>query len=239
MNSDQRISIENYLASLSMSSGLRFCPTEKELVCQFLVRKLRGSSGSSDHNDPIVEADLYAVEPWILWEAYSSQQDDIADVDDEGEVLYFYTIPKRKKLSNGERKSSRFDRGVADGKGGTWHQEAVSKIPVQHHLTGKKNRQGTMKSVMEFEKKRFSYQNPNNPEQDGRWIMHEYSRSGQGRSIDNNWTICRLHQNPKFRAKSSLMVLASSPVSILDYEHHGVGGDDDHDPKRSKVIASC
>ncbi|CAN0864248.1 NAC domain-containing protein 60 [Linum grandiflorum] len=159
-----------YLASLNLSSGLKFCPTEKELIVDLLIPKIRRGD-AVDKEDPIKEVDVYSVEPWDLWNRFSS---DYEMVD-----LHFYTKLKRNS-------SGKIDREVAGGKG-RWEGE-TDKSERLVDLT----KQQVVTRRLKFQIRRFNYRNSENAEEDGRWIMIEYREKGPAAS---DLVIFRLRRN--------------------------------------------
>ncbi|CAN1190899.1 NAC domain-containing protein 68 [Linum perenne] len=216
--------VEAFIASLNLTSGIRFRPTDEELIGQFLFRRIR--DGRDEEDDRIKEVDIYAREPWLIWEEYSEEN--------SKEDLYFYTELKRagKKSSS----SKKISRRIAGGKA-TWHGENASlQIIMNHHYT---NPEGvTSSSIVNFEKRTFTYSNRGNPE-DGRWIMYEY------RCVDRNMVsdlvISRIKNNSDRvdarRNRDNYMVSSSSsPLSVLlPCSVSSSSDDDDREPKRQKI----
>ncbi|CAN0870945.1 hypothetical protein LINGRAHAP2_LOCUS9698 [Linum grandiflorum] len=107
-----------YLASLNLTSGIKFCPTIKELIVDFLIPKLR-QDVDDDDEDRIKEVDAYSVDPWDLWNRFSA---------DDAVGVHLYAKLKRKSANMIERK-------VGRGKG-TWHGESkAEEFPVEYILT--------------------------------------------------------------------------------------------------------
>ncbi|XP_038684101.1 transcription factor JUNGBRUNNEN 1-like [Tripterygium wilfordii] len=127
-------------------------PSDEELISHCLYNKL--------HNRPIIpgnytvkEFDLYSEEPWDIWNKNGGLE--LETKNNKG-FLYFFT-----KLNRKTPKSKRFDRRVAGSNGGGWEAEDSPKQITANNCIGFK--------------KRFRYENLNNSEQHGRWIMFEFN----------------------------------------------------------------
>ncbi|CAN1160908.1 NAC domain-containing protein 68 [Linum perenne] len=154
-----------------MPPGMKFCPTDQELIVNYLYRKIRGGL-TSFQTEIVKDCDLYGEEePWEIWDNYKA--DTVVDMEQN---LYFFTRLKTKNTS-GKRILRRV--GKSDG---TWHgEDAGSKIKCSVVVGGG----GGEELFLLGYKKRFNYRNPKS-DQHGLWIMHEYSLSG------TEYVICRL-----------------------------------------------
>ncbi|KAF7843015.1 NAC domain-containing protein 67 [Senna tora] len=91
--------------SLVMPVGLKFLPTDAELVGCYLYKKV---TGMALPNGVVFECDLYGKEnPWEIWERY--KQNVVKCV--EGEDLYFFTKLKKKSP-----KAKRIERRIGIGR---------------------------------------------------------------------------------------------------------------------------
>ncbi|CAN0864250.1 NAC domain-containing protein 68 [Linum grandiflorum] len=192
-----------YFASLTanLTNGFRFHPTFKELICEFLMRKIRRGD-AVDEEDQIKEFDGYSAEPWDLWSRFS--EDEMVD-------LYFYTKLKRKPSSG------KIDRGVAGGKG-RWRGETdKEKIRIQCM------QQQVVTRSLDFEIRRFNYRNGENAEEDGRWIMIEYREKGAAAS---DWVIFRMRRNKEEAGHGN----GSSSSSATESGDSTCTDDDEDDP---------
>ncbi|KAH9648689.1 NAC domain-containing protein [Citrus sinensis] len=134
--------------------GLRFYPTEQELLEFYLLHKITENPNLYQAGDdiPVKDCDLYGPhEPNLIWDLYEGDQLMA------GQALYFFT--QLKKVSP---KGSRFNRKIGFG---AWQGEDGAK-PVLAV--------GSDDQILGF-KKRFRYESRKNPEQNGRWIMHEFT----------------------------------------------------------------
>ncbi|KAK0591703.1 hypothetical protein LWI29_006614 [Acer saccharum] len=157
---------------MAITVGYRFRPTDKELVTHYLFKKLFAQTGPfNDHESFLVkEGDLYgSLDPWDIWRIYGG--DNLKD----DRPLYFFTRVK-KVSANG----SRICRRVGSG---TWVGEA----------SGEKILSGN--EVVGF-KKRFHYENQESPDDDGAWIMHEFTINPSLLRHQNDIVLCQMKKNP-------------------------------------------
>ena len=132
--------------------GLRFIPTDEELVAYFLLRWI---SGVSIPETFVSECDLYGEEnPWELWNKHSNRVN--FNPCDGSRDLYFFTKLKRKK-PNAVRVERRVGIGAWQGEDG---KNSIMCSTAPHICIGSKKR-------LRFEKSGTPH--------DGKWIMHEYS----------------------------------------------------------------
>ncbi|KAJ0090694.1 hypothetical protein Patl1_13936 [Pistacia atlantica] len=128
--------------------GLKFCPSDDELIGYYLHNKIFGGFPLSCCSI-IKDCDLYSTqEPWEIWDFYKGQFKDDED-------LYFFTALKKMKSSKSKRK--RFLRKIGSG---SWMGEDAGQEIRTNIGIGLK--------------KRYRYENKRS-EHDGEWIMHEYS----------------------------------------------------------------
>ncbi|XP_062005547.1 NAC domain-containing protein 2-like [Rosa rugosa] len=127
--------------------GVRFHPTDNELVSYYLHNKATMGDG---FQSPYVSdcPDFYGKwEPWTVWDKYGGN----SHVED-GEPLFFFT--KRKKLNpNG----TRFDRKMGTG---TWSNQYFVKVVEEGKVIGLK--------------RDFRYEGGSSSDQNNAWLMHEY-----------------------------------------------------------------
>ena len=132
--------------------GLRFIPTDEELVAYFLLRKIIGVPTPETF---VFDCDLYGDEnPWQLWNRYSSRIN--LNPYDGSKDLYFFTKLKRKK-PNAVRVERRVGIGAWQGEDA---KNSIMSSTAPHICIGSKKR-------LRFEKSGTHH--------DGKWIMHEYS----------------------------------------------------------------
>ncbi|XP_002313991.2 NAC domain-containing protein 71 [Populus trichocarpa] len=128
---------EHDSSNIEPPPGYRFCPTDVELACFYLYRKVNGLPLPNTVKD----CNLYGDhEPWEIWEAFEGSE--LSNKDD----LFFLT-----QLKNRSAKDSRSKRRVGRN-GGTWKGD--KKI-------------GTFTfDTITWTRKRLSYQNPNSKKND-------------------------------------------------------------------------
>ncbi|XP_021612446.2 NAC domain-containing protein 105-like [Manihot esculenta] len=152
--------------------GLRFCPTDEELVGHYLLRRITGELTAWQYG-VIRECDLYSTEePWELWQRYKLNV---------SEDVFFFT-----KLNKKNTGSSRINRKIGAG-GGTWHGESGSVI----HVSG-----------LTAYKKRFSYRNPSKLDQDRCWNLIEYSMDLEVSNTSDYHVLCQLKMSNRNRFNS-------------------------------------
>ncbi|XP_050214061.1 NAC domain-containing protein 41-like [Mercurialis annua] len=150
--------------------GIRFCPKDDELFCHYLYGKIKGLAFSPLELSLVQHCDLYGDhDPWTIWENFGGESSTFMD------DLFFFTQLKKKSSAK------RFGRTV--GRNGTWSGEGK----------GDEFELGNVKGL----KKRFHYDNSTVAEQDGRWIMHEYSLPEESA----NWVLCLLRKNDAEKKK--------------------------------------
>lgn len=126
--------------------GVRFHPTDEELIGHYLYLKNNPNSVTASTFVP-PEFDLYGeTEPWIIWEAYGGPRLKHQD-------LFFFTRLKKKA-------NTRIIRKI--GSSGTWSQGEPSK-PIFD------------KDTPIGRKTKLRYENKLVPEQHGCWYMEEYT----------------------------------------------------------------
>jgi hypothetical protein len=137
---------EHDSSNIEPPPGYRFCPTDVELACFYLYRKVNGLIPLPN---TVKDCNLYGDhEPWEIWEAFEGSE--LSNEDD----LFFLT-----QLKNRSAKDSRSKRRVGRN-GGTWKGD--KKI-------------GTFTfDTITWTRKRLSYQNPNSKKND-RWLQLDYA----------------------------------------------------------------
>ncbi|XP_050384101.1 NAC domain-containing protein 41-like [Argentina anserina] len=157
------------LGAIHYPKGMRFHPTDLELVDYFLHDKADVEKSGWYSNFIYECSDFYGEkEPWVIWDMYGG-----ASIE-EGEPLHFYT-KRIKQNSNGKR----FARKVGSG---TWSGEYSKEV-----LAGD-TKIGTMRN--------FRYEKGCDPNQNGAWLMHEYE-SECDKYGENEYVICVLRRNPR------------------------------------------
>nr|GMD55348.1 NAC domain-containing protein [Ipomoea batatas] len=134
--------------------GLFFQPFDYD-VLRFLFEFVTGTNNSADEEGLIHEEDMFGEkEPWELIRYGPSEN-----------MVYFLTKLKKKgKLKTGCRVERTVGKKVKGKKPGNWHGQDKGK-PVFDEKG---------KYVMGY-KRCFVYKNRSEPEQDGQWLMKEFS----------------------------------------------------------------
>lgn len=148
-------------------TGFRFLPTDEELVCSYLEKKIQGKPLPCDI---ISECELYGVkEPWEIWSTFGG--DDPDDDRDLNRFLYLFT-----RLRNKSYRGSRIQRRVGSG---SWKGERKADR-VRARRSG----------ICVGLKKRFHYENQKSLHH-RRWLLDEYSLVPV-KEVSASW-----HQNRK------------------------------------------
>ncbi|KAK3220659.1 hypothetical protein Dsin_014629 [Dipteronia sinensis] len=215
--------------------GLRFRPTDKELLGFFLYMKIARMALPPQYDTLIRDGDLYGeLEPWQIWEYYRGEDsNNNKDGQDEAEEedMFFFTQLK-KKSANG----SRISRTVGCG-GGAWQSEDTAK-KVPPPLSS-----SSLEKALGF-KKRFRYENKSNPEHDGDWIMFEYSLDPsllESPDQPNDYVLCRIKKNnvnagKKKRKRSQEDQDHQVQVNDITEEGHQVYEEIDHGDSQSQLL---
>ncbi|EEF28764.1 conserved hypothetical protein [Ricinus communis] len=174
----------------NMAVGLRFCPTEKQLVAYYLHGKNNGRFSSVENQLPVKYCDFYGKEePWEIWEKFDG--DKLSD----HESLYFFTTLKKVTPGRGHNISRRIGSTA-----GTWHGETSGNSSRLHH--------NGVTAYM----KRFNYRNPSRLDQDRCWNMLEYSLEGG----ESRYVICQLKKSRKQSKKRKSQTVDDDFVQVLE-----------------------
>ncbi|PIN02122.1 hypothetical protein CDL12_25369 [Handroanthus impetiginosus] len=155
--------------------GYRFRPTEEELVCHYLKRKI--------DNEPvplaeISEVKLYHHNPQTLAERYPPTEDN----------GWFFFTPRERKYKNGLRPNRAAGTGY-------WKATGKDK-PIEATI-------GTDKgAIVGYKKSLVFYQGTARNGVKTHWIMHEYTlnrprgnrRGSEDMKLDD-WVLCRIYEN--------------------------------------------
>ncbi|XP_050369071.1 NAC domain-containing protein 41-like [Argentina anserina] len=134
-------------SKLGIAVGLRFHPTEQEIVDYYLHNRI--ANGDEFQSDFIHDcADFFGQnEPWVVWDMYGGNE-----CEDEQHSLYFFT--RRKRLSP---TAKRFDRKVGSG---TWSGQHPRDIVADGLVIGIR--------------REFRYEEGCDEKQNNAWLMQEY-----------------------------------------------------------------
>lgn len=133
----------------------------------------------------VKEFDLYGnMNPEQIWEQLKGSASGKKRVD-----VYFFTTLKKKK--------SRISRTIEDG--GTWSNQGSEVVSTRD----------TKQPI--GKKRRFSYHNPGKPQQNGDWVMHQYSLDVEGSVLfppppppsTSTTVLCRLRKKDKNKKTNS------------------------------------
>ncbi|EEF27276.1 conserved hypothetical protein [Ricinus communis] len=174
----------------NMAVGLRFRPTENELVAYYLHGMNNGRFSSVENQLPVKYCDFYGKEePWEIWQKFGG--DKLSDHED----LYFFTALKKVTPGGGHNISRRIGSTA-----GTWHGETSGNSSKLHH--------NGVTAYM----KRFNYRNPSRLDQDRCWNMLEYSLEGG----ESRYVLCQLKRSRKQSRKRKSQTAADDSVEVLE-----------------------
>ncbi|KAJ8769978.1 hypothetical protein K2173_009060 [Erythroxylum novogranatense] len=159
-------------------SGFKFVPEDRELVNDYLLKKVKGESIPFN---PFIECDIYSAGscPWMDVFNRSSQN-----------THYFFTKLKKK---NGRGK--RIERGSGFG---TWRAQTDKTIK---DING--NPIGAKKFLAFIPKKKKPTSSSSSLTVDDKfqYIMHEYRLLDENEHEDRNYVLCRINKRRKRTSK--------------------------------------
>ncbi|KAK9181311.1 hypothetical protein WN944_024448 [Citrus x changshan-huyou] len=174
----QRVAMLKYLNSFP--PGYRFCPTDKELVLDYLKNKVMNKPLPPNK---IMDINLYNHGPQDLSAIYREKM----RIEQEEKTLYFFT-PRDRKYPKGTRPNRAAGRGY-------WKATGVDNI-----IGRKENPIGYRKSLV-------YYQGYPKKSKKTNWIMHEYridhkspARSSTAAPHDmklDDWVLCKVYLKDK------------------------------------------
>ncbi|KAK8717948.1 hypothetical protein V6N13_045198 [Hibiscus sabdariffa] len=183
----------------TLPPGFRFCPSDEELVCHYLYKKITKEDASKD---TLVEIDLHTCEPWQLPGRSLVIYDPIV-------ALRFSYLPKAAKLNANEWYFFSFrDRKYATGfrtnratTSGYWKATGKDRTVVDSRtleIVG-------MRKTLVFYKNRA----PNGIKTG--WIMHEFRLETPHMPPKEDWVLCRVFLKNKGGENNTRL---SSPMML-------------------------
>ncbi|XP_022753237.1 NAC domain-containing protein 72-like [Durio zibethinus] len=161
------------LAQLRLPPGIRFFPTDVELLVQYLCRKVAGHHFSLQL---IGEIDLYQFDPWVLPSKAIF-----------GEKEWYFFSPRERKYPNGSRPNR-----VAGS--GYWKATGTDKV-----ITTEGRKVGIKKALVFYVGKAPKGTKTNWIMHEYRLI--ETSRKNGGSKLDE-WVLCRIYEKNSSAQKS-------------------------------------
>ncbi|KAK8946370.1 NAC domain-containing protein 21/22 [Platanthera zijinensis] len=153
----------------SLPPGFRFFPSDEELVCHYLCRKIVGNHKVSEGT--MVEVDLHTREPWELPEVAKLSENE----------WYFFSFRDRKYATG-----LRTNRAT---KSGYWKATGKDRIiynPKSHRVVG-------MRKTLVF----YQGRAPNGAKTN--WVMHEFRLENPHTPPKEDWVLCRVFHKGKDR----------------------------------------
>ncbi|XP_043687544.1 NAC domain-containing protein JA2L-like [Telopea speciosissima] len=177
-------------SEISIAVGFRFTPTEKELMCEYLAKKVWSCSGNDYiykqfSSTVVIEcSEVYCKHPWLLM---VSTEGATHRMERDGAVYFF--VRMTKKNANGWRPNRRIN-----GDMGFWKSTSSGKPVVDNHG----NVLGMKKSLKEGDDddKKTCSSNKNGSKTS--WIMHEYNLvdpKNPNKKEFQEWTLCRINNS--------------------------------------------
>ncbi|KAA8542719.1 hypothetical protein F0562_023782 [Nyssa sinensis] len=185
--------------------GLRFHPTDQELIQDYLLYKVMGKALVLE--GMVTESDLYGdKEPWEIFDTSSTAAE---------RIQYFFSVLKKKSAVG-----SRFCRTVGKGKG-TWKGQDGGKQILDHqgrHIGCKRSF-----TYVDLNKNRAAAAGHSHDHH--RWIMKEYSLDGINLNLSNgkDYVLCRIKYKNQGQKRPLIITTthqssSSSSSSTLDQE---------------------
>ncbi|XP_043687935.1 protein ATAF2-like [Telopea speciosissima] len=182
-------------SEINIPVGFRFIPIEKELVCDYLAKKVSSCTGNKPQFSSMVvvdSSDVYNKHPWLL---VVSTKGAAHRMNRDGAIYFF--VPMSKKNANGWRPNRRI------GDMGFWKSTSSSK-PV---MDGHGNVLGMKRSLVYYV---FAGDDKNSSSKDGSktsWIMHEYNLvdpKNPNKKEFQEWTLCRISNSGRRNSSSTM-----------------------------------
>nr|XP_027120896.1 NAC domain-containing protein 18-like [Coffea arabica] len=177
--------------------GVRFCPTDEELITHYLKNKVTEQPLPSDKFT--IERDIYGenetATPWILFGEDAPWQTPVVDafgkVFVHQKVLYVFT-----KLLNVGKSSDKNKKRIAGC--GNWHNNSAPEPIMKNWGWGYQ---------LIGNKRTFTYRSKE--ETVGHWTMHEYELAGaslQGINLENNYVLCKIKRDDSKSSKGGRLL---------------------------------
>ncbi|KAL3531222.1 hypothetical protein ACH5RR_010544 [Cinchona calisaya] len=151
----------------TLPPGFRFYPSDEELVCHYLYKKI--ANGAEVSKDTLVEIDLHTCEPWQLPEAAKLNSSE----------WYFFSFRDRKYATG-----FRANRATTSGYWKATGKDRTVVDPKTRSIVG-------MRKTLVFYKNRA----PNGIKTG--WIMHEFRLENPHVPPKEDWVLCRVFHKAK------------------------------------------
>ncbi|XP_055831908.1 NAC domain-containing protein 21/22-like [Solanum dulcamara] len=152
----------------TLPPGFRFCPSDEELICHYLYKKIANEEGLV-LNCNLVEIDLHTCEPWQLPEVAKLNSTE----------WYFFSFRDRKYATG-----FRANRATISGYWKATGKDRTVLDPRTHNVVA-------MRKTLVFYKNRA----PNGIKTD--WIMHEFRLENPHIPPKEDWVLCRVFHKVK------------------------------------------
>ncbi|KAK4492468.1 hypothetical protein RD792_003277 [Penstemon davidsonii] len=176
----------------TLPPGFRFYPSDEELVCHYLFKKINSNQGTTTTTTTLVEIDLHTCEPWQLPGTYLNTNE-----------WYFFSFRDRKYATG-----FRTNRATTSGYWKATGKDRVILDPKTRAVVG-------MRKTLVFYKNRA----PNGIKTG--WIMHEFRLENPHLPPKEDWVLCRVLNRSKDKNEEQHACIASA-ISNDPYSHHQI-----------------
>ncbi|KAG8082675.1 hypothetical protein GUJ93_ZPchr0014g46928 [Zizania palustris] len=152
----------------TLPPGFRFYPSDEELVCHYLYKKVTNNVRASQQGT-LVEVDLHAREPWELPEVAKLTASE----------WYFFSFRDRKYATG-----SRTNRATKTGYWKATGKDREVRSPASRAVVG-------MRKTLVF----YQGRAPNGVKSG--WVMHEFRLDSPHSPPKEDWVLCRVFQKRK------------------------------------------
>nr|XP_009387368.1 PREDICTED: NAC domain-containing protein 21/22-like [Musa acuminata subsp. malaccensis] len=166
----------------TLPPGFRFYPSDEELVCHYLYKKVLSNGGSAEGT--MVEVDLHTREPWELPDAAKLSANE----------WYFFSFRDRKYASG-----SRANRATKSGYWKATGKDRTIYDPTTHTMVG-------MRKTLVF----YQGRAPNGAKTG--WVMHEFRLETPHSPPKEDWVLCRVFHKRKGEGEEHEQLSASSAM---------------------------
>ncbi|CAM6023892.1 unnamed protein product [Sphagnum balticum] len=171
MSSHQQLLLQQSTSAPRVPVGIRFHPTDEELVGHYLPNKV---AAKPIDLDLIRDLDLYKLEPWDLDDLCKVQADDSNQKQTD-----YYFFSRKDKYATGNRAKRATPAGF-------WKASGVDK-PIHNKL----------QQLIGMRKTLVFYQGRGPRATKTEWIMHEFRLDDGLANEDGGWVVCRVSMKTK------------------------------------------
>ncbi|KAJ0966497.1 hypothetical protein J5N97_023414 [Dioscorea zingiberensis] len=171
----------------SLPPGFRFHPSDEELVCHYLYKKVSNERAPS--GGTMVEVDLHTREPWELPEVAKLTANE----------WYFFSFRDRKYATG-----SRTNRATRSGYWKATGKDRIIHDSATHAIVG-------MRKTLVF----YSGRAPNGLKSG--WVMHEFRLESPHTPPKEDWVLCRVFHKRKGDQTSTVINHVNLEISCSEH----------------------